>query len=366
MTSDKRTRSVVAAATTLAVVGAAFAGTATTSTAAPAAKAAPQVTTVAKGLVGPLSVAQAPDGTRYWADTFAGRLYKKAVDGTVSVIYKSRKDAPEGVSADGGVLRFTTGAQDNKKGLVWTLDAAGAPVLIGNTFRHERRNNPDGDTTYGFLNTPQSCLEKLPEFIPGNYSGTKESHPYATAVANGITYVADAGANAIFAISATGEISTVALIKPAKVRVTRSGAKANGLPRCTVGRRYAFESVPTDIEVGPSGSLYVTSLPGGPEDGSLGANGRVLKVNPATGKVRKVAGGLVSPTGVAVASNGDIYVAELFRGRISKIRAGSSKARKYLEVPLPAAVETIPTGLLATINALPVGKPKGKVVTITP
>ena len=186
------------------LVGAAFAGTATTSAAAPAAKADPQVTTVAKGLVGPLSVAQAPDGTRYWADTFAGRLYKQAVDGTVSVIYKSRKDAPEGVSADGGVLRFTTGANDNKKGLVWTLDGTGAPVLIGNTFRHERRNNPDGDTTYGFLNTPQSCLEKLPEFVPGNYSGTKESHPYATAVANGITYVADAGANAILAISAPG------------------------------------------------------------------------------------------------------------------------------------------------------------------
>ena len=33
---------------------------------------------------------------------------------------------------------------------------------------------------------------------------------------------------------------------------------------------------------------------------------------------------------------------------------------------LPAAVETTPTGLLATINALSGKKPKGKVVTITP
>ena len=92
----------------------------------------------------------------------------------------------------------------------------------------------------------------------------------------------------------------------------------------------------------------------------------MLKVNPATGKVRKVVGGLVSPTGVAVASNGDIYVAQLFQGVISKIKAGSTKVKTYVKVPLPAAVETTPTGLLATINALPGKKPKGQVVTITP
>jgi streptogramin lyase len=360
-----RTRPVAAAAAALAMVGAALAGTATTADAS-AAKADPQVATVAKGLVGPLSAAQAPDGTRYWADTFAGVLYKQAIDGTVSVIYKSKKVPPEGVSADGGVLRFTTGSNDNKAGKVWTLDGAGAPVLVGDTFKHEKRTNPDGEVTYGFLNTPEKCLAQVPKFIPANYPGIKESHPYATAVAGGITYVADAGANAIFAISATGEVSTVAVIKPAKVKITEEGAEALGLPSCTVGRRYAFESVPTDLEVGPDGSLYVTSLPGGPEDGSLGANGRLLKVSPATGRAALVAGGLVSPTGVAVASNGDIYVAQLFRGVISKINAGSSKVRTYLEVPLPAAVEATSAGLLATINALPGKKPKGKVVTITP
>jgi hypothetical protein len=359
-------RPLVAVLAALTLTGTALASAAT-STAAPAAKAAPQVATVAKGLVGPLSVAQAPDGTRYWADTFDGKLYKQAVDGTVTVVYKNKKAAPEGVSADGGVLRFATGSNDNKAGKVWTLDpATGAPVLIGDTFKHEKKDNPDGKVSYGFLNTPDKCLKQLPKFIPASYPGTKESHPYATAVANGITYVADAGANAVFAISATGVVSTVALIPPAKVKVTSSGAKANGLPSCTVGRKYAFESVPTDIEIGADGFLYVTSLPGGPEDGSLGANGRVLKVKLANGKVKQVAGGLVSPTGVAVAANGDIYVAQLFAGVISKIKAGSSKVKKYLEVPLPAAVEATPTGLLATINALPGKKPKGKVVTITP
>jgi sugar lactone lactonase YvrE len=127
-----------------------------------------------------------------------------------------------------------------------------------------------------------------------------------------------------------------------------------------------LEAVPTDIELGPDGWLYVTSLPGGPEDGSLGANGRVLKVNPATGKVRTVVRGLVSPTGVAVAADGDLYVAQLFRGEISRVRAGSTKVRPYLRVALPAAVEVTPTGLLATTHALPGRKPKGRVVAITP
>jgi hypothetical protein len=364
-----RNRPVIAAAAALTLIGGAVAASAASvaAPAAPAAKAEPTITTVAKGLVGPLSVAEAPDGTRYWADSFDGKLFRQTAGGTPTVVYKDKKAAPEGVSADNGLLRFTTGSDDNKKGSVWTLDLAGTPVLVGNTAKHEKRTNPDGGISYGFLHTPKSCLDKLPPFIPGSYSGVKETHPYATATtATGITYVADAGANAVFAIAPTGEISTVAVIKPVKVRITESGAEANGMPACTVGRKYALEGVPTDIEVGPDGLLYVTSLPGGPEDGSLGANGRVLRIDPATGKVTTIAGGLISPTGVAVAGNGDVYIAQLFRGRISRIAAGSTKVRKYVEVALPAAVEATPTGLLATINALPGKKPKGKVVTITP
>jgi len=362
-----RTRSVLAAAAALALAAGTAGAALTGATAAPAQKADPTVTPIAKKLVGPLGVAQAPDGTRYWADSFAGVLYKQATNGTVSVIYSSKKHGADGVSADGGVLRFVTGSPDNKAGGVWTLDATGAPVQLGDTYKYEKKANPDGKFQYGLLNTPKSCLAKVPEELgPPTYSGHKETHSYGVATANGITYVADAGANAILALSPTGEFSTVAALKPVKVTISASAAKANGLPKCTIGKKFALEAVPTDVEVGPDGKLYVTSLPGGPEDGSLGLNGRVLRINPTSGKVKTITGGLLSPTGVAVASNGDIYVAQLFRGVISKIKAGKSRAKTYLEVPLPAAVETTPTGLLATIHALPGKKPKGQVVTITP
>ncbi|HRD59854.1 ScyD/ScyE family protein [uncultured Nocardioides sp.] len=360
------TRHVLAVAAAGALVVGAAGAALTGASAAPAQKAKPTVTTIAKKLVGPLSVAQAPDGTIYYADSFAGVLYKRTTAGVVSVIYKSKKNAADGVSADGGVVRFVTGSPDNKAGGVWTLDSAGAPVQLGDTYKYEKKHNPDGKFSYGFLNTPKSCLAQLPKQIPGSYKGTKETHAYAVATAGDITYVADAGANAILAMSATGEFSTVAALKPVKVKVSAGAAKANGLPSCVVGKKFALEAVPTDIEVGPDGMLYVTSLPGGPEDGSLGVNGRVLRVNPTTGKVKTVVGGLLSPTGVAVAANGDIYVAQLFKGEISKIKAGKTKVRPYLQVPLPAAVEITPTGMLASINALPGKKPKGKVVTITP
>jgi streptogramin lyase len=365
-----RTRHVLAGAAALALAGTTAGAALAGATAAPghsAHKAKPTVTVIAKKLVGPLSVAQAPDGTRYWADSFAGPLYKQTPAGVVSVVFPgSKKATAEGVSADGGLLRFTTGSNDNKAGNVWTLDSNGAPVLIGDTYKYEKSANPDGDFAYGLLNTPRSCLAQLPKQFPASYHGVKETHPYATATANGITYVADAGANAIFAISPTGVFSTVAALKPVKATVTKSAAEANGLPSCTVGKKFALEAVPTDIEVGPDGQLYVTSLPGGPEDGSFGLNGRLLKVNPTSGKVKTVAGGLFTPTGVAVASNGDIYVAQLFPSVILKMKAGSSKLKPYLEVPLPAAIEATPQGLLATIKALSEGKPKGQVVTITP
>ena len=84
-----------------------------------------------------------------------------------------------------------------------------------------------------------------------------------------------------------------------------------------------------------------------------------------TGKVTTIAEGLISPTGVAVAANGDVYVAQLFPGQISKV--GRRHRARPTEGRVPAAVEVTPTGLLATINSVPMGKkPKGQVITVTP
>ena len=360
-----RTRHLLAATAALALAGSTAGAALTGAVAAPAAKADPTVTPVAKKLTSPLSVAVAADGTRYFSDNFAGLLYKQTPGAAPTVIFKGPKKAEVGaVSVVGNQLRFAVSEGNNEKGQVWTLDATGSPVLVGDTGKAEKKQNPDGKFRYGFQNLPDDCL--LDPQMPTQTWGLKETHPYATTVLNGTTYVADAGANAVFAFAADGSVRSF-MVPAAIAKVTPAAQKSLGLPKCTVGLKYALDSVPTDIEVGKDGNLYVTSLPGGPEDGSLGALGRVIKLNPTTGKAKTVVRGLVSPTGLAIdTTSGDMYVAQLFPGIIAKVKAGSSKAKPFAQVTLPADVEVVPGGLVATANALPGKKPKGQVVTITP
>ena len=104
-----------------------------------------------------------------------------------------------------------------------------------------------------------------------------------------------------------------------------------------IGKTYRFEPVPTDVEVGPDGLLYVSTLPGGPEDPSLGARGAVYKVNPSTGKVWKLAGGLLGATNLAVGPDGTVYAAELFSGRVSVVTKGT--VTPFVEIPNALSVE---------------------------
>jgi streptogramin lyase len=325
----------------------------------------PTVTPVATKLVSPLSLAVAPDGTRWFSDNFAGLLYRQTPGAAPTVVFQGPEKAEVGaVSYTGGQLRFAVSQGNNEKGQVWTLDSAGNPVLVGDTGKAEKKQNPDGKFRYGFQNLPKSCL--LDPEMPIKSWGLKETHPYASTVVNGTTYVADAGANAVFAFGADGSVRSF-MVPAAVAKITPAAAKSMELPACAIGKKFALEAVPTDIEVGPDGQLYVTSLPGGPEDGSLGAQGRVIRMDPATGKAKTVVKGLVSPTGLAVDTSGDMYVAQLFPGLISKVAAGSSKAKPFAEVRFPGDVEIAPGGgLVATANAVPGKKPKGQVVTITP
>jgi hypothetical protein len=150
-------------------------------------------------------------------------------------------------------------------------------------------------------------------------------------------YVADAAANAILGVK-NGKVHTAALLPPQPVTITPEAAEANGLPACVAGHDYAFEPVPTDVEV-HDGMLYVSTLPGGPEDPSLGNRGAVHRVDPATGAIETIATGLLGATGLAVARDGSVYVSELFGGRISWIPAGGGAAQTWRKMTLPGAVE---------------------------
>jgi hypothetical protein len=333
---------------------------------------APAVRTLESGLFSPLTLDPAADGSVWYAQNFAGTLHQRTASGKVRTRFKAGKPGREvgAVSERRGSVRFAV-SFENRHAVLWGIGDSGKPRRMADLMAHERRTNPDGRTTYGFSGLDAECAASLPAEFPASYTGIVESHPYATYLAKGgTTYVADAAANAILAVPRPGVVRTVAVIPPATTTITAQFAETAGLPECVVGETYRFESVPTDVEMGPDGRLYVTTLPGGPEDGSLGANAAVHRVDPRTGSVRTVVTGLTSATGLAVAPNGDVFVSELFGGRIVRARKGSSTARTFLEVPLPGDVELGKGGLYATTHVLaglsgePGDEPAGRLVRI--
>jgi hypothetical protein len=338
----------------------------------------PTVTDVATGLVSPLSAAVGARGTSYVTQNFAGMLTEVDRRGRTSVLYTSANgEEVGGVSYRDRKLTFTETRIDPEAGPVASsvktlrLDRWGDPTGKARTLAdlraYENRKNPDGKVTYGLRYAPKSCLDQFPAEMPGRYQGIRDSHPYATTTKHGTTYVADAGMNAIVSVSERGKVRTVAVLPAQPARVTAAAAEAAGLPDCAVGRTYWFEPVPTDVEVGPRGQLYVTTLPGGPEDPSLGARGAVYTVNPWWGSTRQVAKGFLGATNLAVSPHGDVYVAEMFGGEISKVRHGGG--RTVVELAAPGAVEWSGKGLLATANAFdptagPTDPPQGRLVSI--
>jgi hypothetical protein len=328
--------------------------------AAPTLVGEPQI--LAKDLAGPLSTAVAADGTAYVTANNGGALYKVAPGADPEIVYQAKGEVA-GVSVDGDHVVF---AQTTDKQLVKHIVAGGPARTLANVGAYERNKNPDKKITYGFLGISKTCATKLPKDVgPAQYTGVVDSHPYSTEVVGDTVYLGDAGGNDILSIAADGTIKTVAVLPGTKVKVTKAVAAGLGLPTCTVGLKYKFEPVPTDVEMGPDGWLYVSSLPGGPEDGSLGAQGRVYKVNPKSGKVVEVARGFISTVNVAVADNGDVFVSQLFAGSIVRIPAGTNKVKPFAEVNMPAGLEWTDDGLFATIDALKGTKnPKGKLAFI--
>jgi hypothetical protein len=320
------------------------------------------------GLAGPLGLAVGSDGTVYVSQTFAGVL--TAVDKDGDVFDVATSDDPDasiaGVDAKGkGTLSYTVAGavEDDFIGLVRRVLPNGRVKTLGDTAAWEVEMNPDQGNSYGFQDLPDGCA--VPPFIPGGgepYPGLIDSNTYAVAIVGGSRIVADAAGNDIVRVDANGRVSTVAVLPPVPFTITPEAAAGLGLPGCAIGATFNFEPVPTDVELGPDGLLYVSSLPGGPEGPGAPPLGGVYTVDPKTGDVNQIATGFVSAVDLAVGNDGTVYVAELFPGRISKVTGGLPET--VVNVPEPGAVEVVDGTLYATINALQFGN--GAVVTITP
>jgi hypothetical protein len=276
-------------------------------------------------------------------------LLTKVANGHQTTLVKVPGGEVAGVSVQNGRISYTT----SSKAFVGARQLTkGGSVSIGNTLAFEQAHNPDGKVHYGFQGLSASCIKQLP---PGNagprpYTGIVDSHPYSILDTGAKRFIADAAGNDILQVTPSG-LRTVAVLPPTALVATPAIVKAAHLPACVTGHTYLWEAVPTDIELGPHGLLYVSALTAESVDVGIPA-GKVYTINPNTGAIHQIASGLNAATGLAVTGNGTVYVAELLGNRIDRLVNGH--AVPVLAVKNPADVEwdqsTTPGSLYATTD----------------
>ena len=316
---------------------------------------------IATGLAGPLQIA-VQSGNVYVGQSFAGLLTKVRPDGTTRDL-TAQPGEVAGVAVRGNnvAFTFTGGDETHPVARLMLRRADGVIRTVADLYRFEKTRNPDRRTRYGFLGLSEACAAAVPDEVGGYpYRGQVDSHPYAVAKdPAGGWFVADAGGNTLLKVERNGRVGLVAVLPPQHAAITPEAAEQFGLPDCTIGTSYAFEAVPTDVEVDSDGSLVVSLLPGGPEDASLGARGAVVRVGPG-GSTHTLGSGFLGATNVALGRHGRIFVAELFGNRISMLR--NHTVTPVVDVPSPASIEFFRGRIYASIDVFGAGS----IVTIEP
>lgn len=335
----------------------------------PPAPVAGEITTVASGLAGPLSFAVGRGGTIDIAQSFVGIVSRVSNGGaTTELLAAAPQETPgqygtSSISRARGTTYFAVSTGQGSRdpatniGLLQSVDRNGNVRTVADIAGYEYAANPDGINTYGFEEAlPADCAAQLPPGVaPGPYTGLKDSNPVASLPGRNGIVVADAGMNALVLAGYDGSVSTVAVLPPITFTLPATFPPGLGYPECIAGLTYRAEPVPTDVERGPDGALYVTSLPAFFD---AGAPGSVFRINPVTGVPELVALGSIRATELAVSDNGDIFVAELDENRISVVPAGSDTPELFLEVNQPYALELRGDGLYASVDVLVEGPPQ--------
>ncbi|MDH2444177.1 ScyD/ScyE family protein [Amnibacterium sp. CER49] len=266
-----------------------------------------------------------------------------------------------GVAASDEAVAYTQSTGDHKDTRLTVLQDGHVKLRVSlSTF--EAQHNPDHRNTYGAVGSVNAkCSAELTKGTGSvRYRGKVDSHPYAVAALDHDAWlVADAGGNDILKVDRHGAISVVAVLPPQTLHVTADLAKALGAPDCA-GIDYRTEPVPTDVETGPGG-IYVSTLPGGPEAPGVPARGSVWRIHDC--HLTRLATGFALATNIAVAGNGDVYVAQLGAGAIAKVHEG--RVSTAAMIPGVVGVEWANNHLYAsTAPAVTGGKAPGQILLL--
>lgn len=325
--------------------------------AAASASAAPKATVFAKAIDNPRSLALGPDGTLYVASAgHAGPtcLDKKKED-CIGLTSRVLAYSPAGakrvvakglISAGGGDGSFEAGADGvsiGPDGHIYTVTTSGAPKdIAGAPKKFRDAAGKLFDVTSGTPN-PLAAIDAF-EWAHNSdgVKGDRNSNPYAVLALADRRIVADAGANAILSVDASGTVSLLAVIP-------KNGKN---------------QPVPTSLALGPDGAVYVGEL-------ALGAGrnkARVWRV-PLDGTPPSLfATGFTTITGLAFAPDGSLYVSELTlnpnrlspTGAIVHRKADGTKTTYKKSIAYPAGLAVAPDGSLYVSNnsVLPAHTPK--------
>jgi hypothetical protein len=234
-----------------------------------------------------------------------GRVTKIAPDGTRSVVasdlpsytFGSEIVGPAGIAFDRGTIYLAIGGPGPATALVpekylqnsvVAIDPSNGDVkTIADIGAYERSHNPD------------------PNAVDSNLYGL-------AAAGGGILYVADAGGNTVYRIdSSNGDFKPLAVIP---------GVPMEGMKNPNRGGKAEIDPVPTDVIPAPGGGIYVGELTGGPFPQGAAS---ILKIND-DGSIETTASGLTMVTGLARASNGQIFAVQLSENFVAQPPAPGS------------------------------------------
>jgi hypothetical protein len=258
----------------------------------------PPVGIVAGGLDGPRQLSEYRGDELVVAESDSGEIssvdpHSGEVETLVTGLY-----TPQGVDYDDGHLYIAVGeaAPPEDSGAPPVPEGAATSALLVadedgtiveeyDLLAYELANNPDGQV----------------QFVEGQPVDAL-SNPFSVLVQDDRILVADGGANDVLAIDReSGEIST--FFVPPVVDDVEACMGAENNPG-TIG----CDSVPTEITEGPDGHIYLGTL------GALAPGAaRVYVLDQDGGEVDRIEG-LTGVTGVAVDSDGTVYVSDVIEG----------------------------------------------------
>jgi hypothetical protein len=317
---------------------------------------------VAFGPEGALYIAQAgsggdgacgpgPEGTRCYGETGAITRYDLRSGSVVEVV----TGLPSLATEDGQM--FAIGPNDlsfqGRGNLFFTIGFGGDPNTRQDVF------GPDGaklaHTARATPNGEWRLIADLGGFeADNNPTGDEvDSNPYGIFAMPGKQVVADAGANALLEVRANGTIAPLATFADRQV----DAPPFLGLPP---GTKIPMDTVPTSVALGPDGNYYVGQLTGFPFPVG-GAN--VYRVPAGGGAPEIFASGFTNIVDLTFGRDGSLYVLEIAKnGLLAAFTANEWTGALIRIAPDGTRTELVP-GVLTAPGGVAVGSDGSLYVT---